>query len=312
MPRPLRIEFPGAWYYIAQFARPKSLPFSRTQDKSEWGEVIKAACQLYGIEIHAYCLFPAHFHLLVHTPNARLSASMRYINGVFTQRYQNAHHVSGPLFPNRFKSVLLDVNQGYVQRFGRFIHRLPRLYRFRDPLFKFPDSSYPMYLQECPNQWDIKVSTLLGYHHGTHKLKSFYAYTESDTDTELVRFYKKKKWTPVMGSPQTQTQTQDSSPETIMSLIVNSTASIFNESISNIRESRRGRGNIQIGRSVAMYLCRHFAHLEIKPIADYFNVSHFSAVTIRLKRFEVTLNQNPSLRQKVSLLKHTIGQFKLS
>jgi hypothetical protein len=169
-----------------------------------------------------------------------------------------------------------------------------------------------MYLQECPNQWDIKVSTLLGYHHGTHKLKSFYTYTESDSDTELVRFYKKKKWSPIMGTPNTQSHADSESPEVLMSLIVNSTASIFNDSISNILKSRRGRGNIQIGRSVAMYLCRHFAHLEIKTIAAYFNVSHFSSVTIRLKRFDVQLNQTPSLRQKVSLLKHTIGQFKLT
>jgi REP element-mobilizing transposase RayT len=48
------------------------------------------AIDLFSIRISAYCLMTHHYHLLVQTPDANLSRGMRYINGVYTQRF-NAH-----------------------------------------------------------------------------------------------------------------------------------------------------------------------------------------------------------------------------
>ena len=311
MPRPLRVEYPGAWYYVAQWGDSQVKPFKTDAQKELWLTVVQEASELYGLEIHAYSLFDCHYHLLIHTPKQPLSPGMRHINSVYTQRYQLQTQKTGSLFKNRYKSVLLDETAGYVQRMGRFIHRLPLLYRFKGPLFKFSYSSYPAYIQEHPKPEELRVSYLLSYHAGTHKLKSFYDYTESAEDNELVRFYKKKKWTPQLGNPQPTTQTTRQDLTKTIQNIINSTAAIFKETVPDIIESRRGRGNQQLGRTVAMYLCRHVGHVEIKQIAKVFNVTHFSAVTVRLKRFEAVLAHNDALKHKVKLLKKTVGQFQV-
>ena len=309
MPRPLRVEYPGAWYYITNSGTHGQSIFTTDQDKDLFLDVLNSAVQLYGIEIHAYCLFSKHYHLLIHTPTQPLNRAMRYINSVYTQRYQIQKHKTGAVFKGRYKSVLLDETDGYVQRMGRFIHRLPTLYRFKQSLFKFEWSSYSDYLQETPKPDWLKVSYLLGYHQGEHKLKSFYDYTECDNDLDLVTFYKKKKWKPQLGSPHSKNTTLESKHPITMDAIIKSTSAVFKETLPDILESRRGRGNKQLGRTVAMYLCRHVGHFEIKEIAQKFNVSHFSTVTVRLKRFQSTVETDPALQNKLKLLKNTVGQF---
>ncbi len=48
-----------------------------------------------------------HYYLLAQTPDGNLSRSIRHINGVYTQRFNAAHGIDGPLFHGRYKSILL-------------------------------------------------------------------------------------------------------------------------------------------------------------------------------------------------------------
>jgi putative transposase len=36
---------------------------------------------------------PNHYHMLVQTPEANISRSMRHLNGVYTQRYNSRHKI---------------------------------------------------------------------------------------------------------------------------------------------------------------------------------------------------------------------------
>ncbi|MDY0263529.1 MAG: transposase, partial [Syntrophotalea acetylenica] len=47
---------------------------------------------------HAYCLMGNHYHLLIETPDANLSAGMRQLNGVYTQIFNRAHGKVGHVF----------------------------------------------------------------------------------------------------------------------------------------------------------------------------------------------------------------------
>ena len=55
-----------------------------------------------------YYLMGNHYHLLVETPEPNLSAGMRYLNGVYTQRYNGVHRTAGHVFQGRFKAVLVE------------------------------------------------------------------------------------------------------------------------------------------------------------------------------------------------------------
>lgn len=73
MSRPLRIEYPGAWYHVMNHGRRKEPIFINDSDYRLFLKVLEQSCMFYSIEVHAYSLLPNHYHLLVHTPLGNLS-----------------------------------------------------------------------------------------------------------------------------------------------------------------------------------------------------------------------------------------------
>ena len=61
-----------------------------------------------------------HYHLLIETPDANLSKGMRYVNGVYTQRFNRKHSKLGHVFQGRYKAILVDKNE-YLQELSRYI-----------------------------------------------------------------------------------------------------------------------------------------------------------------------------------------------
>ena len=108
MSRPLRIEYPGAWYHVMNRGRRSEKIFFVDADRQAFIQVLQEASELWNIRISAYCLMSNHYHLLVQTPDGNLSRAMRHINGVYTQRFNRRHKKEGQLFRGRYKGVLVE------------------------------------------------------------------------------------------------------------------------------------------------------------------------------------------------------------
>ena len=115
MSRPLRIQFPDAWCHVMNRGRRGEAIFADDHDYSQFTALLRETSQMWNIRIAAYCLMPNHYHMLVQTPDANLSRSMRHLNGVFTQRYNRRHHCDGQLFRGRYKSILIDTDSYLLQ-----------------------------------------------------------------------------------------------------------------------------------------------------------------------------------------------------
>ena len=124
MARPLRIEFPGAYYHVMNRGGAGRKAFMDDVDRKSFVQLIGEASKIGSLILYAYCLLDTHYHLLLSTPEGNLSQIMRHINGVFTQRYNRRHAVDGPLFRGRFKSVLID-SDAYILEVIRYIHLNP-------------------------------------------------------------------------------------------------------------------------------------------------------------------------------------------
>ena len=124
MSRPLRIEFPDAWYHVMNRGRRGEDIFSDKQDYMRFMELLKETSEMWNIRIAAFCLMPNHYHMLIQTPEANISRSMRHLNGVYTQRYNSRHKCDGQLFRGRYKSILID-SDSYLLQAVRYIHRNP-------------------------------------------------------------------------------------------------------------------------------------------------------------------------------------------
>jgi len=98
--------------------------FCEDKDYVAFIDLLKEIVEDYNVKIAAYCLMSSHHHLLVQTPDANISRSMRHLNGVYTQRYNRLHHCDGQLFRGRFKAILVEADS-YLLELLRYIHRNP-------------------------------------------------------------------------------------------------------------------------------------------------------------------------------------------
>ena len=88
MSRPLRIEYPGAWYHVMNRGLNRRLIYSVKKDYSLFLATLGEACLYFHVGAGAYFLMPNHYHLLIHTPEGNISRFMRHLNGVYTHQSQ--------------------------------------------------------------------------------------------------------------------------------------------------------------------------------------------------------------------------------
>ncbi|MBM4277116.1 MAG: hypothetical protein FJ130_04420 [Deltaproteobacteria bacterium] len=65
MARPLRVEFPGAFYHVTSRGNERKVVFRNTRDREKFLSYLESAHHRYGAVIHVYCLMENHYHLLL-------------------------------------------------------------------------------------------------------------------------------------------------------------------------------------------------------------------------------------------------------
>jgi REP element-mobilizing transposase RayT len=125
--------------------------FRDDQDRRVFLETLGQTCQQTGWIVHAYVLMTNHYHLLVETPEANLSAGMRWFHGTYAQRYGKRHGLVGHVFQGRYKAPLIDPDEPeYFRIASDYIHLNPaRAGLLRGPRRTLADycwSSYPLLL----------------------------------------------------------------------------------------------------------------------------------------------------------------------
>lgn len=120
MARPIRIQYPGAFYHIMSRGSDRLNIFNDTLDYQDFLLVFFDTIKRYNWTCYAYCLMPNHYHLLIKTNEANLSLGMRQLNGVYTQNYNIRYKRIGHLFQGRFKSILVE-EERYKYELIRYI-----------------------------------------------------------------------------------------------------------------------------------------------------------------------------------------------
>jgi len=122
--RPLRIEYPGAFYHVTSRRNERGTVFQSNRDREKYLSYVESAHERYGAVVHTYCLMGNHYHLLLETPRGNLSKILQYINGAYTTYFNIKRNRSGHLFQGRFKGILVDKDE-YCKELSRYIHLNP-------------------------------------------------------------------------------------------------------------------------------------------------------------------------------------------
>lgn len=111
MGRPLRIEYPGAYYHVTSRGNERKDIFKTQRDRERFLTYLQTATERYSAAVHVYCLMSNHYHLLLETPVGNLSQIMRHIDGAYTNYYNTKRKRAGHLFQGRFKATLIEADE---------------------------------------------------------------------------------------------------------------------------------------------------------------------------------------------------------
>ena len=124
MSRPLRIEFPGAFYHLTARGNERKPIYRDDGDRERFVKILAAACQRFRVRIHAYVLMDNHYHLLLQTLEANLQRAMRAVNGTYAQAFNRRYGRVGHLFQGRYKALLVE-RDSYLVILSRYVHLNP-------------------------------------------------------------------------------------------------------------------------------------------------------------------------------------------
>jgi len=124
MARPLRIEYPGAFYHVLNRGHRREPIVQDSQDRERFVSDLSKMARQYRVLIHSYCLMTNHYHLILETPDGNLSRAVQWLNVAYAAYYNRRHSYCGHLFQGRFKAILLDAG-AYLQALSRYIHLNP-------------------------------------------------------------------------------------------------------------------------------------------------------------------------------------------
>jgi len=315
MARPLRIEYPDAWYHIMNRGRRSETIFADKRGYSGFIELLKDTTEMWNLRIAAYCLMPNHYHLLAQTPDANISRCMRHIDGVYTQRYNRYHQCDGSLFRGRFKSILIDADH-YLLQLVRYIHRNPLKANLTDNLDRYVWSSHRGYLSKSENwNWLHKdfILSMLSKGEGS-QLKYYRQFMSTEDEDEIDTVLIKKKWPAVLGSAdfvqriknkffaeKTNSevpQSRELAPEPYQ--IILAVCDRYGIDEKELLVSKRGVFNEP--RNMAIYLTRRLRGDSLKTLGQQFQIKKYSSVSSVIERMKAALANNKRLQNNLEQL----------
>ena len=124
MARPLRIQLRNGWYHVTARGNNRQRIYLDARDRRHLLELLAEMRERQALEVHAFVLMDNHYHLLVRTPHANLSAAIQWLNVAYSVWWNRRHGRTGHVFQGRFKAVVVEsgkwVLEGSLYLFRRW------------------------------------------------------------------------------------------------------------------------------------------------------------------------------------------------
>ncbi|MBK5242001.1 transposase [Clostridium sp.] len=146
MARKARLKAGDAIFHIMCKSITEVDLFRDCADKNKYLSLLKKYKIIYNVKIYGYCLMDNHAHLLIYANGADISKVMHGINFSYAMYFNKKYKRHGPLFKDRFKSLIVD-NDNYLRTVSLYIHNNPTdIGEFKDCPEEYAFSSLGIYI----------------------------------------------------------------------------------------------------------------------------------------------------------------------
>lgn len=321
MARPLRVEYPGAYYHVINRGNNQEKIFKNDRDKEKFLQYLEKASERFSIIFHTYCLMDNHFHLVVETPEPNLSVAMQWINVSYATYFNRKRDRHGHLFQGRFKAILIDADE-YLKHLSRYIHLNPVRAKMVSAPAEYKWSSYPAFIGEIKAPQFLEINWLL-FNFGKSKKKAKRNYkdfvenvdiknlenpngmvTEGFIlgDADFVNWVKSNFLSGRQDEkevPQLKKLKPRVPPEAIAKAVCEEFGCNEEQIITKGRKKNKAR-------EVAIYLARDMTGITCKDLGEYFGGVSGALITMMQNRIAAESEKNKRLKGRINSIRNQI------
>ncbi len=302
MARPLRIEYPGAYYHVINRGLERRDIFKNNKDYEYFLLLLNKLSLKYNLIVHSYCLMTNHYHLYLETPNGNLSKIMRQLDGIYTQAFNHKYNRVGPLMQGRYKAVLID-KDSYSLELSRYIHLNPVRAKMVDSPEKYQWSSYGAFIKKAETPRFLQTAWLLSQFAGLQNkaIKLFKQFTCISLANG---------WTPekdaykgiILGSKEFVSQIQQAHISGKQDIEIPLLAKAQKEiSVERLQEfAQKLTLNVKLRNKLIVFGLRNYSQLKLKQIAKIVEAPSYSAVVMMANRLSTEAQKNAQVKQLVT------------
>ncbi len=330
MTRPLRIQYPDAFYHVTCRGNERKEIFRNKEDFDKFFQLLARSLDIFDVKLTAYACMPNHFHLLLCTPEGNLSQFMRHFNISYTGAFNRKYHRTGHLYQGRYKAFLIDADN-YLQEVSRYIHLNPLRMKSKENqedkwelLINSNNTSLPGYLLEKNRQKFINYEIVLEYFGGDNR-KSRNAYrkfVEEGFREAKASPLEKGKGHGIIGNDDfvegikqifSKEKKSDREQPALRELAKEITPNKLIEQYLQLaglkREDICTKGRQSEDRAILMELLYRICRITQPEIGRLLGGIDYSAVSQARKRMLFRMQKEPQLRKKYELLQKQIEQM---
>ena len=336
MARKLRVQYPDALYHVMNRGLDRRVLFCDERDCRAFLEDLESSSETHAVVVHAYCLLPNHYHLLIRTPRANVSSFMQSLQTRYAVFYNHRHRKKGHVFEGPYRAVLVQEDD-YLLRLSRYIHLNPvrtkgyagkPFAEIVDALRQYRWSSYREYIGLAKRKpwmdYDLlenQVLSLLGRKRGAYRKFVESGLAESDRDLEGILREGNRlalggaefvEWVDERYRELSESGERcredvslkgagrQISPDTVLQVLYKTLKIDDNDLMK-----RRGGG---LYRGFAARLLVQYSGLTQREVAVRFGMGTGAAVSIRIKEAEQLLQADSRWRKKMDYVKQELEQ----
>lgn len=332
MSRPLRIQYPDAYYHVTCRGNERREIFRNLDDRKDFLRLLSRSLNIFEVRLLAYALMPNHFHLLVCTPKGNLSEFMRHFNISYTGSFNRKHNRSGHLYQGRYKAFLID-EDNYLLEVSRYIHLNPLRMKSQKPvaqrwqdLMVNESTSFPGYLHLKDRKTFVHYKAILDYFGGDHRksINEYKKFVAEVMERDMPSPLEKGKGTGIVGSddfieeikeifrndkrhkrlsreqPALRNLSKQIKPDDLIDQYANLVK------VSPVELKRKGKQSPQ--RAMLMEMLYRICNITQPEIGKLLGGIDYSAVSQARKRLQIKIENDPELAKKALQIQNALAK----